>query len=148
MSLNKLLRQIKNDSDIWQSRIHGIDHWDRVMENGFMVADSNGGDYKVIEYFAYLHDCCRHNEGHDPMHGPRAAYYARRHRRIFDVDNYQFRLLISAVSGHTYAHPDGQAGKNKTLAACWDGDRLDLPRVGITPNPALLFSLFGKDLAL
>ena len=147
MSVAKLLTQIKNDSDIWLSPIHGINHWDRVMDNALMVGETNGADLKVIEYFAYLHDCCRFNEGHDPMHGPRATAYAKNHREIFELSDQQFKVLTAAVSGHTHALPSGKAGNNPTLAACWDGDRLDLPRVEITPDPNLLFSDWGKYVA-
>ena len=76
MSLIKLLAKIKNNSDMWQSEIHGLAHWDRVMENAFMIGEDNGADLKIVEYFAYLHDCCRENEWEDPQHGPRAASFA------------------------------------------------------------------------
>jgi uncharacterized protein len=147
MSVAKLLTQIKNDSDIWLSPIHGINHWDRVMDNALMVGETNGADLKVIEYFAYLHDSCRVNDGRDPEHGPRAAAYAKNHREIFELNDQQFKVLTAAVSGHTHAFPSGKAGNNPTLAACWDGDRLDLPRVEITPDPNLLFSNWGKYVA-
>ena len=147
MSVASLLTQIKNDSDIWLSPIHGINHWDRVMDNALMVGETNGADLKVIEYFAYLHDCCRFNDGHDSEHGPRAAAYAKNHRRMFELSDQQFKVLTAAVSGHTHAYPSGKAGHNPTLAACWDGDRLDLPRVEITPDPNLLFSNWGKYVA-
>ena len=148
MSVAKLLTQIKNDSDIWLSPIHGINHWDRVMDNALMLGQTNGADLKVIEYFAYLHDSCRVNDGRDPEHGPRAAAYAKNHRRIFELSDQQFKVLTAAVSGHTHAYPSGKAGNNPTLAACWDGDRLDLPRIEIIPDPNLLFSDWGKYAAI
>jgi uncharacterized protein len=148
MSLIRLLRQIKNDSDMWQSEAHGITHWDRVMENALMIGIENGADLKIVEYFAYLHDCCRENEWDDPQHGPRAAAFAKRKRDLFDLNDIQFKLLIRACSGHTHAHPNGRAGLDPTLAACWDGDRLDLGRVGITPDPNRLFSDQGKEYAI
>ena len=148
MSLLKLLAQIKNNSDIWQYEIHGLAHWDRVMENAFMIAEDNGADLKIVEYFAYLHDCCRENEWDDPQHGTRAAAFAKGQRNLFDINDSQFKLLIRACSGHTHAHPNGRAGLDPTLAACWDGDRLDLGRVGITPDPKLLFSDQGKEYAI
>jgi uncharacterized protein len=112
-----------------------------------MVGETNGADLKVIEYFAYLHDSCRVNDGRDHEHGPRAAAYAKNHREIFELNDQQFKVLTAAVSGHTHAFPSGKAGNNPTLAACWDGDRLDLPRVEITPDPNLLFSNWGKYVA-
>ena len=34
-------------------------------------------------------------------------------------------------------HADGTVSSDPTVGACWDADRLDLPRVGITPRPEL-----------
>lgn len=145
MSLKKLLTQIKNDSDIWQSEIHGLDHWNRVLENGLWLGKDSEAELKVIEYFSYLHDCCRENEGYDPRHGQRAAIYAKKNRGIFDLDDNQFILLTRACAGHTFAMPIGQAGHNSTLAICWDADRLDLGRIGIRPDPEYLFSIVGIE---
>lgn len=144
MSVSRLLSQIKKDTEIWRSPIHGLSHWQRVLENGALICEADGGDIDIITYFSYLHDSCRWNEDHDPSHGPRAAAYAKRHRDLFDLDDGQFKLLISACSGHTFSKPGNKAAMDKTLAACWDADRLDLPRVGVTPTPNLLFTKFGK----
>ena len=116
LSLSKLLTQIKNDSDIWQSEIHGLDHWDRVLENGLWLGKDSEAELKVIEYFAYLHDCCRENEGYDPRHGPRGLLiYAKQHRDVYltwMITN--LVLLTRACAGHTFAMPIGQAGHNST----------------------------------
>ena len=45
----------------------------------------------------------------------------------------QLELLQHACFEHT----NGQVSSDPTVGACWDADRLDLPRVGVTPNPAL-----------
>lgn len=144
MSLTKLLMQIKSDTNIWRSELHGISHWNRVLENGLRIGDKNGANLKVVQYFSYLHDSCRENENEDPLHGPRAAAYARQHRNLIDLEDSQFKYLVIACSGHTYALPNCKAGMNPTLAACWDADRLDLPRVGIMPDPNYLFSDSAK----
>lgn len=81
------------------------------------------------------------------MHGPRAAAYAKNHRGMFELSEQQLKVLTAAVSGHTHAFPSGKDGNNPTLAAHWDGDRLDLPRVEIIPDPNLLFSDWGKYVA-
>jgi uncharacterized protein len=116
------------------------------MRNGRRIGEKNGANLDVVKYFAYLHDCCRKSEGTDPCHGPRAAAYARRHRNLIDLDDSEFKTLIIACSGHTYAQPSCKAGSNPTLAACWDADRLDLPRVGVMPDPAYLFTNIAKTL--
>jgi uncharacterized protein len=50
---------------------------------------------------------------------------------LFDLPDHEFRLLDRACVGHTHkrTHP------NVTIQTCWDADRLDLGRVGITPHP-------------
>ncbi len=146
MGISALIQQIKRDTDIWQSPIHGLDHWERVKEFGLHIARTTAADQAVVEYFAYLHDCQRWNEYDDPEHGPRAASYAVKNRDLIDLDDEQFRFLLRACSGHTHAHPDGTAGTEPALGACWDGDRLDIGRVGIRVDPYYLFTDFAKNL--
>ena len=114
---------------------HGIAHWARVLENGLRLAEETGADIEVVQLFAILHDSQRINEGGDPKHGPRAAAYALELRGVvFDLPDPAFRLLHRACAGHTHerTHPD------ITIQTCWDADRLDLGRVGITPHPSRL----------
>jgi len=51
MQIEKLIAQIKRDTDIWRSDIHGLEHWRRVEQNGHMIADANGAEKEVITYF-------------------------------------------------------------------------------------------------
>lgn len=60
------------------SRIHGVDHWRRVAENGAaLAAETPGADAEVVAAFAALHDSQRLSDGRDPQHGERAAHLAR-----------------------------------------------------------------------
>jgi uncharacterized protein len=114
---------------------HGIAHWARVLENGLHLAVETGANIEVVQLFAILHDSQRVNETSDPDHGPRAAAYALELRGLlFDLPDPAFLLLHRACAGHTHerTHP------NVTIQTCWDADRLDLGRVGITPHPSLL----------
>jgi uncharacterized protein len=114
---------------------HGVAHWARVLENGLRLAGETGANVEVVSLFALLHDSRRINEGWDPDHGPRAAEFASSLRgRLFDLPDPEFRLLNRACAGHTHerTHPD------VTVQTCWDADRLDLGRVGITPHPSRL----------
>jgi len=91
--------------------------------------------------FAVLHDSRRVNEVTDPEHGPRAAEFAGKLRgTVFDLDDREFDLLYRACEGHTHErnHPD------VTIQTCWDSDRLDLGRVGITPHPSRLCTEVAK----
>ena len=114
---------------------HGVAHWARVLENGLRLAEVTGADTAVVTLFAVLHDSRRVNEATDPEHGPRAAEFALSLRgHLFDLPDREFRLLHRACAGHTHerTHPD------VTIRTCWDADRLDLGRVGITPHPSRL----------
>ena len=147
IGMDDLLQRIRIEKLIWFSEWHGIDHWERVRRNGRIIAESNGGDSKVVDYFAYLHDCCRVNEENDPHHGPRAAAFAIENRKSIQLSDCQFHLLCEACRDHTFSIPEKGKMTDPTLAACWDGDRPDLPRVGILPDPDLLFSDLAKNLA-
>jgi uncharacterized protein len=120
----------------WQGT-HGVGHWARVYTIGAELASGTGADADVLRLFAVFHDACRHSEGFDDGHGPRGAELALRFRgRYFDLDDGPFALLYEACAGHTIGrwHPD------LTVQACWDSDRLDLLRCGISPDPARLGS--------
>ncbi len=111
---------------------HGVVHWARVLENGRRVAESNGADVEVVTLFALFHDSRRVNEHRDHGHGQRGGDFARSLRgTLVHLDDARFELLYTACELHTDGHTTG----DPTLLACWDADRLDLGRVGITPKP-------------
>jgi len=115
--------------------VHGIAHWARVLENGIRLSKETGANIEVVQLFAIIHDSQRVNEGDDADHGPRAAAFALDLRGLlFDLPDHEFRLLHRACAGHTHerTHP------HITVQTCWDADRLDLGRVGITPHPSRL----------
>jgi len=116
---------------------HGPAHWMRVRANGLMLASITGADKRVVEYFALLHDSCRLNDWEDPEHGSRAAEFATQlfDEGVFvDLSTRQLHQLVTACRGHTFegSHDD------ITVATCWDADRLDLPRVGISVDSSRL----------
>lgn len=114
---------------------HGVAHRARVFENGVRLAGETGANVEVVQLFAILHDCRRVNEHTDPEHGPRAAELASTLRgRLFELPDHEFRLLHRACAGHTHERTHSDV----TIRTCWDADRLDLGRVGITPHRSLL----------
>lgn len=114
---------------------HGVVHWARVLENGLRIAEANGADREVVALFALFHDARRVNENRDDDHGLRGGEFARSLRGdLVHLDDRRFELLFEACRLHT----DGLTTGDPTLLACWDADRLDLGRVGITPDPKLL----------
>lgn len=115
--------------------IHGFAHWCRVRENGLYLAQNNGANANVVEYFAFFHDNQRQNDGHDPDHGRRASTLVRRkYADVLALTPEEIDLLCEACQGHTH----GKTKANITVATCWDADRLDLMRVGIMPNQRYL----------
>ena len=135
LNIPDVLRAVLDDYALPLDGDHGVAHWARVHENGLRLAEETGSDDAVVRLFAVLHDSRRVNEHNDPDHGPRAAEFARTLRgRAFDLPDREFRLLHRACAGHTHerTHPD------PTIQTCWDADRLDLGRVGVTPIPARL----------
>ena len=125
------------------SVFHGLDHWKRVERNALYLAQFNNADKKVLSYFAYLHDVMRENDGRDLGHGPRAAAFIMKYRDSFPLSDNQFKQLKNACKGHTV----GQRPDCITINTCWDADRLDLGRVGITPDSKYLFNAEAKRIA-
>ena len=114
---------------------HGVVHWARVLENGLRIAEETGADREVVTLFALFHDSRRINEHRDHGHGQRGGELARSLRGTHvHLDDSRFELLFEACRLHTDGHTSG----DPTLLACWDADRLDLGRVGITPQPERL----------
>lgn len=141
MNLKPILDAVLDEYVLEIDGVHGVTHWARVLENGRRLAAETGADLEVVSLFAVLHDSRRHNDHTDPDHGPRAATFCRRLRgELFELGDHEFRLLQRACSGHTYelTHPD------VTIQTCWDSDRLDLGRVGMTPHPSRLCTAAAK----
>jgi uncharacterized protein len=122
---------------------HGVVHWARVYQNGLRLAEASGADEEIVTWFALFHDSRRTNEDRDDDHGLRGGEFARSLRdRLIHLDDTRFELLHEACRLHT----EGHTTDDPTLAACWDADRLDLGRVGITPHPKRLCSTFAREL--
>ena len=141
MNLKLVMQAILVDYALPLGGDHGVAHWARVFENGLKLAAATGANVEVVSLFAVLHDSRRINEVTDPDHGPRAAEFAAELcGNVFDLDDHEFRLLYRACEGHTHerTHPD------ITIQTCWDSDRLDLGRVGITPHPSKLCTEVAK----
>lgn len=142
MDLKPLLAAILEEYALPINGYHGVSHWARVFENGKKLCETTDANIEVVSLFAVLHDSQRVNENHDPEHGPRAAEFAKRARgNFFELDDAAFRLLHAACEGHTHerTHPD------VTVQTCWDSDRLDLGRVGITPHRDYLCTAAAKN---
>ena len=124
--------------------IHGPNHWQRVDAFGLDIAKSSGADLTVVRLFALFHDSCRQDDGADLNHGPRAAEMLDRVvPSIFALDQGRFDLLKEAIRLHT----SGLTTTDPTIGTCWDADRLDIARVGMTANAQYMSTEVGKNMA-
>lgn len=124
--------------------IHGISHWDRVAKNADVLCTSDV-DSLVVKAFAYIHDVERINESDDCQHGHRAALLVDEIRSsvLSFLNDLEIEQLKEACRLHTLRLKTEDA----TVNACFDADRLDLGRVGITPNPNKMATVEGRVLA-
>ena len=139
-----ILETMARHSAVGPYSVHGPEHWVRVERNGLRIAGRNGADVTVIRLFALFHDAERHNDGHDPLHGQRAAQLvARLHGELFTLDHGSLELLLRACE----LHHEGGTSDQVTIGTCWDADRLDLTRVGMMPDADFMSTHEGKTLA-
>ncbi len=122
--------------------IHGLPHWARVLENGERLAKETGADLEVVRLFAVFHDSRRINDNIDHGHGFRGVELSKElHGKLFNLKPSQLDQLHYACAHHT----DGLIEADITVQTCWDADRLDLGRVGITPKSRFLCTVLAKN---
>lgn len=139
----ELLQLLKEKTKFYDSQLHGFIHWKAVELNGHYLSGFTDADKSVITHFSFFHDCMRENEDYDPEHGPRATELIKQHRHLLNLSKLQYKQLLTAVSGHTH----GRKSTDNTIATCWDADRLDLGRVGVSPRSELLLTTEAKRIA-
>ena len=145
MELRPILQAVLEAYSLPWDGDHGVAHWARVLENSLHIAEATGADVEIVSLFSILHDSRRIDEDDDPDHGLRGGEFAISIRgKLFDLSDDRFQLLYRACEGHTHerTHPD------VTIQTCWDADRLDLGRVGITPHPSRLSTDLAKTQAM
>ena len=138
----KLIEVLKKSFTLDWLGTHGIRHWLRVWENGRFLAEKTGANIRVVELFAFFHDCKRENEYSDPEHGFRGAQLLSNLRdKLSDLGTDEFEKLNIACIEHTrsISNPD------ITIQTCFDADRLDLGRVGKKPDPKFLNTPVAKE---
>jgi uncharacterized protein len=139
--VGQVLRAAKQRFVLGLHGIHGVAHWQRVRENGLRIARHSGANSLLVELFAFLHDCCREDDSSDPGHGERAADFALSLRgTLLHLGDDDFALLHEAIRDHEL----GRTTREATVATCWDGDRLDLGRVGRRPQPRFLSTDYAR----
>jgi uncharacterized protein len=124
-----------------RSPLHGLAHWRRVTRYGLVLAaETPGADREVVSLFGLFHDAMRATDGDDPEHGSRAALLAD---ALSGLAGERLDLLLWACEQHAA----GETTDDPTVGCCWDADRLDLPRVGVSPDPGLLSTRAGRHRA-
>jgi uncharacterized protein len=119
-----------------ESGLHGVRHWQCVAWAGAqLLRDAPKADPAVVLLFALFHDSMRLHDGTDRDHGRRGGRLARQLQgSLFHLSEDQMVLLQAAC----YGHEEGSVTSDPTAGVCWDADRLNLWRIGVRPNPALL----------
>jgi len=142
-----LFQKILSQFKLGQNSIHGIKHWERVEQLGLMLAKKTGADPYVISLFAFLHDSKRENELADPEHGLRSADFVNELYKAREIiaSEKQLKQLLYACRYHS--NPNAKSD-DITVMTCWDADRLDLWRVGETPDPKWLKTDAARDPAM
>ena len=142
--MKNLIQRILTETTVPQRSHHGLDHWKRVADNARLIAEHEAVNLRILLLFAFFHDCRRESDGEDPGHGPRAAKYLRTFsEQDLGLSAADKQRLLLACRHHTYECDTDDL----TVKACWDADRLDLGRVGITPDPKRLFTETAKRIA-
>jgi uncharacterized protein len=142
LNLRPIIHAILEDYALPRDGTHGVGHWARVLENGLRLASATGASVEVVQLFAVFHDSRRVNENRDHGHGCRGAELAVELRgTLFDLSDADFELLYEACAEHT----DGLTEADITIQTCWDSDRLDLGRVGNSPDPRRLCTAAAKS---
>lgn len=130
-----LLKEIRQQFKVDWHGIHGANHWARVRHHGLAIATERQADLLVVELFAFLHDSQRWSDHDDHAHGTRGADYARSlNQTYFELSASRMDMLCEAIRDHS----GGKVHTSATIQSCWDGDRLDLGRVFITPSARFL----------
>lgn len=134
--IERLIGAVQERSSLHSSYIHGDQHWRAVAEVGLrLLPDERKADPMVVFLFAVFHDAMRQNEDLDPGHGQRGAELAEElHGRYFQLAPERFGLLLEACAGHS----DMRFSDNATIGVCLDSDRLNLWRLGMTPEAKFL----------
>ena len=117
------------------SGMHGANHWVRTLYHAKQIGLSRQADLLVVELFAFLHDACRVDDDVDPQHGERGAELALDlNGNFYDLNAVQLDKLCKAIRLHSL----GMVSNEATIQTCWDGDRLDLGRIGMRASPRFL----------
>lgn len=138
--LSEALSLAKSEFKLPKS-IHGPNHWDAVERNVIELCKRvKDADLELCKLFAILHDCKRENDSYDPEHGVRSANLIKLYYK--NLSEERLKKIVYACEQHN----NGLISDDPTIGVCWDADRLDLCRVGITPDATMLSTDAAKQM--
>lgn len=140
---NDLLSYLLVEFRLDWNGIHGIHHWMRVHDNGLWIASLDEDvNPTIVSLFGIIHDACRVADTGDEEHGSRASKLVEElNGEFFKVSQKEANILSYACLMHPYP----VVSFDPTVGACWDADRLELPRGGIEVNPKYLSTTVAKN---
>jgi uncharacterized protein len=131
-SWTELLDHVRRRATMMDSPLHGDKHWRGVAFAGMRICDLFPAcDRDVVLAFAMLHDFQRLNDDFDPEHGLRASVELRKSTQLRKLLG---ELQIEKLAYACEYHDKGTTSGDATIGACWDADRSNLWRVGVTPH--------------
>jgi len=148
--LDALLGAVRSDALLVGSAAHGEGHWLAVAATGLDLhahavnTTLDVPDPLLLVLFGLLHDCRRENEQRDPGHGPRAADLTRglSTAGLLRLAPAELDVIVEACT----LHDTGAVNeRHATIGACYDSDRLQLPRVGIAVSHSYISTPSARD---
>jgi uncharacterized protein len=118
------------------SPVHGEHHWQSVALIGARVCEQvPEADPVIVLLFSIFHDAMRNRDGQERDHGRRGAELVRKlNGSLYHLTRDNLALLEEACAHHS----EGRVTTSPTKGVCWDADRLNLSRIGFSPDPWLL----------
>ena len=144
----KILDLIKKEFKIDFYGDHGIKHWERVYKNAQILANHYRIKSEVFELFALLHDSKREDEYRDIEHGKRASIFVKQllANNLIVLSSKDKERLVFACENHTKQDTSNPLCKDLIVQICFDSDKLDLGRVGMTPDANRMSTSYAKDM--
>ncbi len=146
---SSIVNNILNTSPSIHSHLHGIGHWERVLNNYLLLAKHYDISESFGAYFALFHDSRRQTDGICKIHGEKVAEYLWDSKQFHKVIGKEYYNILTTCSLHTLLDPRISTYKHLPLEwlCCLDADRLDINRVYPQINLDQLFTNEGKRLA-
>jgi len=116
-------------------------HWCRVMENALVISEYNKANKKVIIAFSFFHKSKRENEEFDQNESKNSALFLEYFEEDINLTEEEFILAHKACLEYDL----GLIPEDKTIATCWDGEKLDSMRIGLYPDSKKMITDCAKN---